>query len=438
MQNTPFRDIQHHQDGRHIFTVKAGEEVKRFGTTDTIDAAKALRNALSWRNGNLGGPISPTEEATINRFVRELEAPTDSDKPIKLVKKPEAKKPTHVKVQQLPYGVRRTSEGTIAKAVKAGRPKVSDEERRIASKKQMVAPNRHRPGLPNGVSLFKLANGTVVLGANYQDGDVRRMRQFHVGKPENFTLAKYRMVRHIAICYRREYLESVAENRPMNLEAFKNPRKLIKEGKFPWPFKGTIVKAKSEPTGRTRDDFRKERLLYNNRKVPSLPSGVRCYSMKNNDAAPQIVFQVVFSKNRKRVSKSFYVSTRGDLDLKRYRIARHAAIAFREEYVNAVLEGREVRHELFKGWREKILNGTFVKPFKGSLPERRKPTHLKPDVRLGSRAGRMTKNVFDYLMSRPEFAPVFASLSDVDAEIIHLSVTDILNEELYYNHRKQS
>lgn len=441
MQNTPFRDIQHHQDGRHIFTVKVGEEVKRFGTTDTIDAAKALRNALSWRNGNLGGPISPTEEASINRFVRELEAPTDSDKPIKLVKKPEVKKPVHVKVQQLPFGVRRTTENTIAKAVKQGRNKATDEERRKNCVQMVDEKNKRRPSLPTGVTVMTLRDGAVVFVSNYYQFGQRMARNFRVGKPDVFTLAKYRMMRHIAISFRKEYLNSEIEKRPMNLAAFDNPRKQIMDGTFPWPFTGTLPPrtAPRPRKGMSREEFALARIQGKSAKYPSLPIGVAPAILKKNTPRPQLAFQVQYRKGSMNLIKTFYVGYLGEISLTKYRLCRFAALRFREEYVASRLENRPLRAELFDNWREKVENGEFAWKYKWTLPPYN-PNTAPPRPaanRLESRAGRVATNIFNLLGGYPEFAAVLSVMDAERAEQLTTRVIEVVNDELYAKHRNK-
>lgn len=437
MQNTPFRDIQHHQDGRHIFTVKAGEEVKRFGTTDTIDAAKALRNALSWRNGNLGGAITPTEEATIGRFVRELETPTNVDKPVKLVKKIEVTKPAHVKVQQLPFGVRRTNENTIAKAVKQGRNKATDEDRRKSCERMVDEKNKRRPSLPVGVAVMTMRDGAVGFVANYYMDGQRFARNFRVGKPNAFSLAKYRMIRHIAISFRKEYLNSEIEKRPMNLDAFVNPRKQVLNGTFPWPFKGRLpARTKPRPrNGMTREEFALVRLQSKSAKYPALPIGVAPAILKKNTPKPQLAFQVQYRKGDMNVVKTFYVGYLGEITLAKYRLCRFAALRFREEYVASRLEDRPLRVELFENWRDKVERGEFAWKYKWTLPPYTPTTTVAS--RLESRAGRVATDIFNLLGGYPEFAAVLSVMEAERAEQLTARVIEVINDELYNKNRNK-
>lgn len=468
MQITPYAEIQYYHDGRPKFKVVGFEEEKIFTTTDTITTSQAMRYAVRWRNTQLGLEVSPKDDATIDKFIKSLEEDA-KPKPAKVEEKPKVVIPSHVTVTQLPSGVVRSSEelgkrgwndgvgypatipaeskkqryaddlpsgGKIIKTVSAISPQKARRGRQasVPTVASLInARNAEYPSLPGGVNIIRCKADTSIRFSvaipPHIPGNKTKNRVFHVSTVSKFTLSQYRMVRHIAICFRKEVIAAYAEKREIDLSAFEDAKRKVLENDFRWPFTGTLPKNPSLVKGTTIDP-KPSPLALRNRRFPSLPAGLTVRRIVKEDSDPQVIFQVNLND---RKTRQFYVGEVGTFTLAEYRVIRHVAIAYRLEFLEAKLEGREMRLGLFKDWRKKMQLGEFFKPFKGTLPDNISKPKVAPNGSHGgvTRATAATKEIIDYLMAFPELAPGFIQLDDLSAAKIQSKINDIVHNAIY-------
>lgn len=469
MQLTPYSEIQYYHDGRPKFKVVGFDEEKMFTTTEKITIDQAMRNAVRWRNLQLGLEMSAKDESTITRFIKSLE---EDDKPKQAKVEPPKPKtiiPEHVKVTQLPSGVVRTSEeldkrgwndgvgfpasipseskkqrysedlptgGKIIKTVSAisiQKPRKVRQANAPTVASLINARNAEYPSLPGGVNIIRCKADTSIRFSvaipPYIPGNKAKNRVFHVSTVSKFTLSQYRMVRHIAICFRKEVIAAYAEKREIDLDAFVDAKRKVLENDFRWPFTGTLPKNPSLVKG-TVIEPKPSPLALRNRRFPNLPSGLTVRRITKQDSDPQVIFQVNLND---RKTRQFYVGEAGSFSLAEYRVIRHVAIAYRVEFLEAKLEGREMRLELFEDWRKKMQLGEFFKPFKGTLPPNISKPKVVPNGSHGgvTRANAATKEIIEYLMSFPELAPGFIQLDDLSAAKIQSKINDIVHNAIY-------
>jgi hypothetical protein len=437
MHTTPFKHVNYHKDGRHVFTVNVGDEVKRFVSTETINAEQALLNALRWRDSVTGVSMAEPDKPKIGWYVKSIDEP-DMVRPIKITPvKPEPRK------MVIPDAVRARLEGTTTPPVK------KPVTRNLPLKAMVEGRNRKYPSLPSGVNplVTTYLNGNapaLSFVVNYRLHGKAATKTFYLGTKHNVTLAKYRVIRFVAVKFRQEYLMSVAEKREMDLEAFANYYTKLLNGNFRWPFKGTVppkLTTKKAVNGRSIHQFQTERMSGQNPKHPSLPIGVQVVRQRKEGKTDQILFQVTYADNRgKTKTKTYYVGLAGHLDLRRYRMARHVAIAFRKEYLDARISRRAMRLELFDDWKEKIITGTFFVPFNRTPTDigyvRTVTPSATTETLLNSRAGQTAQNILATLRRVPELTATLNELSPERLTEIALMIHSPVNQVLYARQKK--
>lgn len=255
MQNTPFRYITHHEDGGHKFTVAVDTHRKVFVANSVIPIRKAIEFAIRFRDSVLPKPFgidrTAQELRNIDRFVTELENPV-MDKPI-LPHRPVTVKPASqkdVKVTVLPAAW----DGVI----KAKAPKSTPAPRKTFKNAfaRMMKPNSTYPNLPSSCTpVFHNhgVNGATYLSFTvaYKTNGVGKNRTFYIGPKDKLDLKRYRMVRHVAIKFRQEYIKSAIDGVEFDTSPFDNWSVTIFDGTFKWPFTGTLPERR-QPVQRVR------------------------------------------------------------------------------------------------------------------------------------------------------------------------------------------
>lgn len=421
MQTTPFKHVNYHEDGRHIFTVEVSGEIKRFVTTENITPQKALLNAINWRNHALKAKLSSIEqvreELQIESFVSEILTPFQPT----VKKAPTPRQilvPEHVKVQHIPNGQSGVQEGgyghrspvkrdylpKVEPVVVEGTPLnlvrlkpkkvtavVTDKIRRQKKLKKLVdARNSSFPFLPAGITPEwnkspDRDNESLSIRVVITVGGKRKVKKFYVSRRDSFTLAKYRAVRFVAITLRHTWIQAQANGEDVDMTQFNNALGKMRDGTFIRPYTGTLPEegiltagAKNfnkdpEATARRLSESRKVLQREGiNRRWPFLPRGVTPLIQHTTGAkgrTPQVHMSVHAPVNGKKKQRSFYISTDNGFTLAKYRIARHVAICWRKECLAAEDENRAVDNEAFEDWKTKIREGTFKWPFKGTVPD---------------------------------------------------------------------
>jgi len=441
MQTTPFKNVQHHTDGRHVFTVTAGEERKQFVTTATINAQQALTNALKWRDSQTGVPLAEADKPKIDWFISSLEEPSrDFVASMRIpASRPEPRRmiiPDHLK-QKLNGNIIASSSVT---------PVTNDPRIRTLREGR----NRRFPSLPAGVtpSVTTYLNGnspSLAFMVNYRLNGKATSRSFYLGIIGTISLAKYRAVRHVAIKFREEYLRAKSENREMDLDAFVGYYEKLRNNTFRWPFAGSVPDKLSSRVksgnGRAVHAFHTKRMNGRNPKHPSLPLGVTLKRQRKEGKTDQILFQVSYADNRGTPKiKTYYAGLAGNLNLRRYRMARHVAMAFRKEYLDARITKRSMRLELFEDWKEKMIAGVFFVPFNRQVSDATyEQTRIPviPDSQLlNTRAGLTARDVIDTLKEVPEISAALAGLPKERLDQIVLMIRNPINDALYTYQKK--
>lgn len=398
MQQTPYQHINHHYSGRHVFTVafQHDDELyqKQFTPTTQVSLEQALKNAVKYRDSVLGEPgdnVQSEEEKAARRFLARLvgllETPSEEvvNKPTVAVTKPTVTRTRPVVMDP------------VVVKPKMGRPRI-DHQSRLA---RLTAPNARYPSLPGGVyprwTTNKGATPYLTFEVSIRNSKGHhRVKTLYVGLKGAISLKKYRVVRHVAIAYREEFVLSQQENRPLDVSLFVRWQDKLTVGTFHKPFMGSLPRFTSAPGVNRRDIARLNKTkAYSdpyipltkpdtpkktgrkmstvNTRWPFLPPGVTVRKETgvgmDPSRKPAVLFSVTYRNPKGRTStRSFFIGTVGTVVLERYRLVRHVAICFRKEYVAAVEEQRPMRIDLFVDWYKKVCNGTFAWPYTKAMP----------------------------------------------------------------------
>lgn len=251
MQTTPFKHITYHNDGGHKFTVAVGDHRKVFVANDAIPLRKAIDFAMKFRDSvarhSLGMSDVAKELGVIDKFVAELENPI-MDKPVKTYTtkpaKPAPQRNVKVTVIPAPWESRDKKPVTTTTTSPQSKP-VKHKPYKNKHFAKLVAPNRRYPSLPSGCNPVIYTQGKfktlyLSLTVSFSMNGDRKNKTFYVGAKDKFSLQRYRMVRHVAMTFRKEYIKSVIDDVPFDPSDFDNWIEKIYAGTFKWPFTGTL------------------------------------------------------------------------------------------------------------------------------------------------------------------------------------------------------